>query len=220
MSRTSNDPRARRSSAAALAAATELLVEGGPERVTHAAVAERAGVGRATVYRHWPNANMLLLDALAADAHPLLTLGDGPVRRQLVTQLQRQAEWLNQPASASVIATIIERAERDEGVRNIRQEMFGRADEHLAGALTTAAARGELRPGAEEHAGELISRVLGPLLFQRFMLGTRLNNDTVVGAVDAALAPWLPDDDSPAGAQPPAPTGGARRSAIRSRPTR
>ncbi|MFE7278597.1 TetR family transcriptional regulator [Streptomyces sp. NPDC057623] len=51
MAWTSGGPRARRSREAALAAAIELLVEGGPELVTHAAVAERAGVGRATVYR-------------------------------------------------------------------------------------------------------------------------------------------------------------------------
>ncbi|MEW2404159.1 TetR/AcrR family transcriptional regulator [Streptomyces sp. NPDC046862] len=193
MSRTSDDPRARRSRAACLAAATELLVEGGPERVTHAAVAERAGVGRATVYRHWPDLQSLLLDALATDARPLLTLDDGPVRDQLVTHLAQQADWLNQPVSASVIATVIERAERDEGVRRIREEMFGRADEHLTGMLTSAVERGELRPGIEEHARDLVSRVLGPLLFQRFMLGMRLDEDMVVRAVDSALAPWLPN---------------------------
>ncbi|WP_194238496.1 TetR/AcrR family transcriptional regulator [Streptomyces spongiae] len=193
MSPSSDDPRARRSRAACLAAATELLVEGGPERVTHAAVAERAGVGRATVYRHWPDLQSLLLDALATDARPLLTLGDGPVRDQFVAHLAEQAAWLNQPVSASVIATVIERSERDEGVRRIREEMFGRADEHLTGMLTAAVERGELRPGIEEHARELVSRILGPLLFQRFMLGVRLDEDIVVRTVDAALAPWLPN---------------------------
>ncbi|BBC34932.1 hypothetical protein SGFS_062260 [Streptomyces graminofaciens] len=193
MSRTSADPRALRSRAAALAAATELLVEGGPERVTHAAVAERAGVGRATVYRHWPDLQTLLLDALASDARPLFALDDGPVRDQLVSQLQQQAEWLNQPVSASVIATVIERAERDEGVRRIREEMFGRADDHFAGVLAAAVARGELRPGVEDHARDLVSRFLGPLMFQRFMLGLRLDEDMVADSVDTALAPWLPD---------------------------
>lgn len=193
MPRTNDDPRARRSRAASLAAATELLVEGGPERVTHAAVAERARVGRATVYRHWPDLQTLLLDTLAADTRPLLTLDDSPVRDQLVTTLEQQADWLNQPVSTSIIATIIERAERDEGARRIREEMFGRADENLAGVLAAAAERGELRPGVEAHARELVSRILGPLLFQRFMLGVRLDKDMVVSAVDTALAPWLPN---------------------------
>jgi AcrR family transcriptional regulator len=188
-----DDPRARRSRAAALAAATELLVEGGPERVTHAAVAERAGVGRATVYRHWPDQQALLFDALANDVRPLLAFGEGPIRHQLVSQLEQMAEWLNQPVAVSVIATIVERAERDNDVRRIREEMFGHADEHFAGALAAAVERGEFRPGVEEHAREVVSRILGPLLFQRFMLGARLDKDTVISSVDAALAPWLPN---------------------------
>ncbi|MEU6371526.1 TetR/AcrR family transcriptional regulator [Streptomyces sp. NPDC046909] len=78
MSRTSDDLRARRSGVAALAAATELLLEGSPESVTHASVAARAGVGRATVYRHWPDLESLLLDTLAGAARLLLTLRTVP----------------------------------------------------------------------------------------------------------------------------------------------
>ncbi|MFK0159929.1 TetR/AcrR family transcriptional regulator [Streptomyces sp. NPDC090493] len=192
MSPAHDDPRARRSRAAALAAATELLVEGGPERVTHATVAERAGVGRATVYRHWPDQQALLLDALAHDARPLLTFDDGPVRDQLVTQLHQLSGWLNQPSGVSVISTIVERAERDEDVRRIREEMFGHADQRFTEVLTAAVERGEFRPGVQEHARDLIAHILGPLLFQRFMLGTRLDKDLVISLVDAALAPWRP----------------------------
>ncbi len=193
MPRTNDDPRARRSRAAALIAATELLVEGGPERVTHAAVAQRAGVGRATIYRHWPDQQALLFDALANDVRPVLTFDDGPVRDQLVSQLVQMAGWLNQPVAVSVIATVVERAERDDDVRRIRDEMFGHADEHFAVALTAAVERGEFRPGIQEHARELVSHILGPLLFQRFMLGVHLDKDLVVKLVDAALAPWLPN---------------------------
>ncbi|MFJ8781870.1 MULTISPECIES: TetR/AcrR family transcriptional regulator [unclassified Streptomyces] len=193
MTRINDDPRARRSRAAALTAATELLVEGGPERVTHAAVAVRAGVGRATVYRHWPDQQSLLFDALANDVRPLLAFGEGPIRHQLVSQLEHMAEWLNQPVAVSVIATIVERAERDEDVRRIREEMFGHADEHFAGALAAAVERGEFRPGIEGYAREVVSRIVGPLLFQRFMLGARLDKDMVISSVDAALAPWLPN---------------------------
>lgn len=187
-----DDPRARRSRAAALAAATQLLVEGGPERVTHAAVAQRAGVGRATVYRHWPDMQSLLFDALTVGAHPLLTLDEGPVRAQLLSQLEQQSTWLNQPTSASIIATVIERAERDEDVRRLREEMFGHADEQFIRMLTAAVERGELLPGIEEHARELISQILGPLLFHRFMLGSKLDIHMVTNAIDNALAPWLP----------------------------
>ncbi|CAM5614925.1 TetR/AcrR family transcriptional regulator [Streptomyces aurantiogriseus] len=193
MPRTNDDPRALRSRAAALAAATELLVEGGPENVTHATVARRAGIGRATVYRHWPDQQALLIDALAGDVRPLLAFDDSPVRDQLVTQAEQMAHRLNQPSAVSILATVIQRAERDEDARRIREEMFGRADEDFTRVLAAAVERGELRPGAQEHARDLIARIIGPLLFERFLHGVHLEKDLVVSLVDAALAPWLPN---------------------------
>ncbi|MFI1708805.1 TetR/AcrR family transcriptional regulator [Streptomyces griseoruber] len=189
MLRTNDDPRALRSRAAALAAATELLVEGGPENVTHATVAKRAGIGRATVYRHWPDQQALLLDALAGDVRPLLAFDDSPVRDQLVSQAEQMAHRLNQPSAVSILATVIQRAERDEDARRIREEMFGRADEDLTRALAAAVERGELRPGAQEHARELVARIIGPLFFRRSLLGERLDGDIVAAEVDNALAP-------------------------------
>ncbi|MFC8360076.1 TetR/AcrR family transcriptional regulator [Streptomyces griseorubiginosus] len=193
MPRTNDDPRAMRSRAAALAAATELLVEGGPENVTHATVAGRAGIGRATVYRHWPNQQTLLIDALASDVRPLLTFDDTPVRDQLVNQLEQMIQRLNQPSAVSVLATVIQRAERDKDAQRIREEVFGRPDEDFARALAAAVEHGELRTGVQEHATDLIARIVGPLLFQRFLLGVHLEKDLVVSLVDAALAPWLPN---------------------------
>jgi AcrR family transcriptional regulator len=49
------DPRVVRTRLAVLEAATMLLRTEGPGAVTHARVAEAAGVGRATIYRHWPD---------------------------------------------------------------------------------------------------------------------------------------------------------------------
>ncbi|MEV6622919.1 TetR/AcrR family transcriptional regulator [Amycolatopsis sp. NPDC051106] len=58
--------------------ARELPLESGPTAVTHAQVADRAGVGRATVYRHWPQ------------AEPLLALDDV---RAVSTTLANTALW-------------------------------------------------------------------------------------------------------------------------------
>ncbi|MFL6111797.1 MAG: TetR/AcrR family transcriptional regulator C-terminal ligand-binding domain-containing protein, partial [Catenulispora sp.] len=75
----------------------------------------------------------------------MLALGHGPVRDELVTHMQQQADCLNQPISASVIATVMERAERDPDMRGLRDEIFGLAGAQLTEALAVAVARGELR---------------------------------------------------------------------------
>jgi AcrR family transcriptional regulator len=54
-----------------LAVAPELLVGEGPGAVTHQRVAQQAGVGRATGYRHWPQPEQLLLDVMSGADLPL-----------------------------------------------------------------------------------------------------------------------------------------------------
>src|ERR671934_2975923 len=58
------DPRVLRSRQAALSAVQEILAEHGWTGVTHVAVAARSGVGRTTLYRHWPDVRALLFDAI------------------------------------------------------------------------------------------------------------------------------------------------------------
>jgi AcrR family transcriptional regulator len=193
MSSFRTDPRKQRSRAAALEAAAELLAEGGPALVTHAAVAERAGVGRATVYRHWPQQQALLVDALASSAGPLrLQVGEGSVRDQLVGQLTAAIGWFNQPIAAAVTAALIDQAERDPEMDRMRQRLYGAGVQMLRSALRAAGESGDLRPGAEEHAEVLLARIMGPLFFHRFLLGQALDEEFVVRSVDSALAAWLP----------------------------
>src|SRR5580658_807520 len=57
-------PRSERARQAILASAAELLLARGLAAVSMDAVAERAGVSKATIYRWWPSKETLALDAL------------------------------------------------------------------------------------------------------------------------------------------------------------
>ncbi len=63
-----------------LDAARELLAREGPDAVTHQRVARQAGVGRATVYRHWPRREQLVLDTMAGVELPFFGDPVSPVR--------------------------------------------------------------------------------------------------------------------------------------------
>ena len=52
-----------------LAAAAHLLDEGGLSAVTMEAIASRAGVGKPTLYREWPNAQAVAMSAFVERAH-------------------------------------------------------------------------------------------------------------------------------------------------------
>src|SRR5262245_20404972 len=97
----STDPRAVRSREAMLVAARELLAAEGPGAVTHQRVAQQAGVGRATVYRHWPQPEQLLLDVMSGADLPHFKNPQAPVRRWLHRELRQMADELAAPAVAA-----------------------------------------------------------------------------------------------------------------------
>src|SRR3569833_2034985 len=97
----SQDPRAVRSRDAILAAARDLLRDHGPAAVTHQRVAERAGVGRATVYRHWSNPDQLLLAAMGGTDMPFFREPSSPVREWLRGELRRLSDGRARPGGAA-----------------------------------------------------------------------------------------------------------------------
>src|SRR3954465_15070277 len=71
-------PRSERAAKAIIDATLDLLAEeGGVAGVSIEAVAARAGVGKTTIYRRWPNKEALIIDALADLKEPFpKPLGD------------------------------------------------------------------------------------------------------------------------------------------------
>jgi AcrR family transcriptional regulator len=68
---------------AILRAAAELLAAGDGVLITMAAIAERAGVGKQTIYRWWPSKSAVLLDAMIHRAE------EGVLREALTQILDR-----------------------------------------------------------------------------------------------------------------------------------
>src|SRR5215469_18247976 len=58
------NPRVQSTRDRILAAARELLAETGPAGLTYSLLADRAGVTRQTLYRHWPAKSGLLVDMI------------------------------------------------------------------------------------------------------------------------------------------------------------
>jgi AcrR family transcriptional regulator len=82
-------PRSEEARLAVLAAAYELLTTHGPGRLTIEAVAFKAGVGKPTIYRYWPNARALEMAAMLEQPTPDTNVQVG---RSAVADLQMQLE--------------------------------------------------------------------------------------------------------------------------------
>ncbi|MEJ1110872.1 MULTISPECIES: TetR/AcrR family transcriptional regulator [unclassified Kribbella] len=186
------DPRAVRSREAMLAAGGALLAEEGLEAVTHQAVAARAGVGRATAYRHWPQLLDLRLAVLSASEHDLpladAAAGTDP-RAELAFHLRAIARRLHESAGA-VVAAVIGGAEHDEGMQVLRERLVQPMTDALRPALTEATERGLLR--SDVTAETFAMATIGPLFYQRFLLGHPLDDATVEAVVDIAWRAYAP----------------------------
>jgi AcrR family transcriptional regulator len=200
------DPRALRSREAMLSAAGVLLAEAGLEAVTHQAVAARAGVGRATVYRHWPQLLDLRLAVLSAGEHDLppvpahLNAASGAdPRAELAFHLRTIATRFDQSANA-VIAGVTGGAEYDESMRGLREKLVTPMIDSLRPALTVAVERGLLRTDTTAETFAMVT--IGPLFYQRFLLGNPLDDATVDAVLNTAWRAYAPTPPPRSRSQP------------------
>jgi AcrR family transcriptional regulator len=91
-------PRSERAEQAIIEAALELFAEKGPDGLCVEAVAARAGVGKATVYRRWRNKEDLLLAALGSLKSPLPHPDTGSVRDDLIALVTVMSQDAVDPA--------------------------------------------------------------------------------------------------------------------------
>jgi AcrR family transcriptional regulator len=184
---TETDPRFLRSQEAILNAARSLLLEGGPTAVTHAQVAERAGVGRATVYRHWPRADVLLAEAMATVPMPFLANPSVPTRDWLRRELTAIARQLDVDDVRAVSTTVASAALWDEAMDARRAHFASVLAGRLAAALDDAQARGEISLAlSSQHAAAL---AIGPLYY-RSTIERAAHDPGLIEAAIAALGAW------------------------------
>src|SRR5690348_6317139 len=108
-------PRSEKAHKAILDAAAELLLARGLSAVSMDAVAERAGVSKATIYRWWPSKETLALDALYTEwaAFQPDPRDTGSLRGDLLALLRPWARAVGNRPYARVIAALLTEVHTD-----------------------------------------------------------------------------------------------------------
>ncbi|WP_199444530.1 TetR/AcrR family transcriptional regulator [Umezawaea beigongshangensis] len=184
------DPRFARSRDAILNAARELLLESGPTAVTHAQVADRSGVGRATVYRHWPQTGPLLLEAMATVPMPFFDKPTAPTREWLRRELTAIARQLELDDVRAVATTLANTALWDENMDASRARFASILADRLAIALDDAQARGEITLTLTSRNAAAMT--IGPMYY-RSTIERAPTDSALIEAAIAALGAWSTD---------------------------
>ncbi|MFT4123843.1 MAG: TetR/AcrR family transcriptional regulator [Microbacteriaceae bacterium] len=128
------DPRLERTRKAGLSAAIGLLTEGGLTNLTHQNVSRASGLGRTTVYRHWPTTPHLVLDLLETFRMPNFEPVDGDLPARLLHNVELQHERLLDPDYAAVYR-MIQGAALDDEVRPALVAINGERVESVVAVL-------------------------------------------------------------------------------------
>ncbi len=189
MGLTVTDPRIERTRELVTAAALELLQEDGPEAITHQRVAERAGIGRATVYRHWPDRQSLMLEALEALSLSIGVPEDLSLRDGLVFMLETLCSRLESP-SALAMSSLIARADWEPEMRSFLDGVLAHAEDEMMRLLQREVARATIAMDVPFETA--LSLIAGPFFYERFIAGRIVSRDFIPLHVDALLARWRP----------------------------
>lgn len=156
---------------ALLEAARSLVVEQGYARVTMQQIAERAGVGRQTVYRRWSNKADLVLHALLKYSQARIRVEDGPLAQRVeryFVQMFADINALHGPLLRSLMAAA---QDDDDFRRSFEAEMARPRDRLLRDMLQLGVERGELP--ADASLGTRVEMAHGALWY-RMQLGRPL----------------------------------------------
>lgn len=180
-----SDPRVVRTRRDVLAAARQVLLDEGWERVTVSRVAERSGYARTTLYRHWPQRLDLLRDLIEDEARLAHTTPTGDLRTDLVAELEAFRTAMTSAGLGRMMIAIGQQARDDDELAELSQWMRADGLRVLEEILAGAAARGELTHHLD--AGEAAAQLLGPVIFG-YLFETR---DKLDHAFTISVVEWF-----------------------------
>jgi AcrR family transcriptional regulator len=169
-----------------LAAARAQLAEIGYSGLSPSAVAARAGVDRATIYRRWPTRARLAADAVmdrAQDAVRVPMTGDPA--SDLRTFAAGLAELLAAPDTVRLVAGLAVARAEDPELRELTATFWRTRFDAVAPLFRDASPDRNVSP---ERIDQAIESLIAPLHFRALLSGQPIDDRLIEHSVAAALA--------------------------------
>lgn len=150
---------------AVLDATREILNESGLQSATIDAIAERSGVSKATIYKHWPSRIAVAAEAFSlalADAIP--TADTGNIVDDLTQQVRNVSGFYTSPSGRVFVELIAASVNDAAGSEYLHRYFLDGRKKKVADIWQRAVDRGEVDPAADV---EMVTDVLfGPMVLR------------------------------------------------------
>jgi TetR/AcrR family transcriptional regulator, regulator of autoinduction and epiphytic fitness len=171
-----------------LEAAVEELADVGYGGVTIESVAARAGVGKSTIYRHWPDKLALIADAFETFHEQMVPdLSDRSARAAVELLVRHVGDIVLDSPFSRCIPALIEGAERDPRVREFHHRYSAERRRALVDLIARGERDGEFRPGVDPELATIA--LLGVIFYRRLMTGEPFDRGHAGALVDLVLGP-------------------------------
>lgn len=162
-------PRSDEARQAILSSTLTLLQTEGFEKLSIEGIAEHAGVGKATVYRWWPNKAALVIEAFLERIQPELSFPKNASVREAIHQQMRRLIRLMRGEFGNMLAVIIGAGQsQPEMIEAIQKYWVAPRRQEARELVMQAQDRGEIR--SDLSADTILDILYGPLYF-RLLIG-------------------------------------------------
>ena len=183
--RSSGRPRSQVSHEAILQAAAELLESKPYGDISIEAIAARAGVSKATIYRWWPNKVALVIEVLTEQAlhMPQIPFDGHHLRKHLMACLKGGYKTLLLGRMTPVLLAVLAECRTDQAMLALLYDtFFARLQAIGLRDLQKAVQTGEL--GRDVRQDVLLDQLWGPLYYRALIAGKPVDEAYLQGLLD------------------------------------
>jgi AcrR family transcriptional regulator len=161
-------PRSERARTAILAAAGELMLEGGMAATTMEAIAGRAGVSKATIYKWWPSRGAVALDGFLNQVQDTVNVPDGvSIAEAMRIQLRALVAIFRDTSAGPLMRALVAQAVAEPDIADaLREHWLEPRRAVTVSALRAAIGSGELR--ADTDVAAAADQLFGPIYHRLF----------------------------------------------------
>src|SRR5271155_1411183 len=179
-------PRSEHARLAILRSTLKLLGKNGFSELNIEAVAAHAGVGKATVYRWWPNKAVLIADAFASSTTRKLHFPDTGSVCTDMSQQMRQLIKVFRSRRGRIVSAILAGGQSDrELIAAFRERFLWPRRREAYATLRRGILRGELRKDVDLDL--LLDSLYGPIYMRFLIRHDKLTPDFVDGLCEVVL---------------------------------